>query len=90
MADDIQFETPENVKLSYRLAGPGTRFVAWMMDIILLFILVFVLFIVALFAGASLDILQAQLRRAQPFGSDLYGHRLVVFFAGELPLFRDL
>jgi uncharacterized RDD family membrane protein YckC len=63
MADDIQFETPENVRISYQLAGPGTRFVAWFMDNILIVIVAVVLFIGILIAGASLDIV----------GEDRYG-----------------
>lgn len=30
-----QIETPENVVLSYQIAGPATRFVAWLIDLVL-------------------------------------------------------
>jgi uncharacterized RDD family membrane protein YckC len=56
MTAEIQFETPENVRLAYRLAGPGTRFVAWCMDTILMALVAFVVFLGALIAGASVDI----------------------------------
>jgi len=36
MEKTIRFETPENVTVSYRLAGPGTRFVAYLFDEIIL------------------------------------------------------
>jgi uncharacterized RDD family membrane protein YckC len=32
LQDLVRFETPENVQVSYRLAGPGTRFVAFLFD----------------------------------------------------------
>src|SRR5690606_32408963 len=34
-----RFETPENVVPTYQLAGTGTRFVAWVFDMLLLFAL---------------------------------------------------
>lgn len=47
---NIQFETPENVQIGYRVAGPGTRFLAWLIDmaaviIVTLLVLVFLLFL---------------------------------------------
>jgi uncharacterized RDD family membrane protein YckC len=63
MGSGIEFETPENVRLSYQLAGPGTRFVAWFMDTILMSLMAVVVFIGALIAGASADII----------GQDRYG-----------------
>src|SRR5690242_15872362 len=57
MSNKFEFETPENVQISYRLAGQGTRFVAWFADNILLALIAIGLFIVALIAGASTDIL---------------------------------
>jgi uncharacterized RDD family membrane protein YckC len=74
MANDIQFETPENVRLSYRPAGPGTRFIAWFIDNILIGIVAFVAFIAMLIAGASVDIV----------GHGLYGHsnHALLYFLG--------
>ncbi|HEY2882471.1 MAG TPA: RDD family protein [Pirellulales bacterium] len=60
MATEIQFETPENVQISYRPAGPGTRFIAWFMDTMLMMLVVLVLIVVALIAGASVDILDRE------------------------------
>jgi uncharacterized RDD family membrane protein YckC len=53
MSEQIQFETPENIQVSYRLAGPGTRFVAWFIDTLLLLIAMGMLLLVALCAGVS-------------------------------------
>ncbi|HEY1785008.1 MAG TPA: RDD family protein [Pirellulales bacterium] len=50
MNHEIHFETPENVRVSYRTAGPGTRFVAWFVDNILLTIAAIVIFFVVLTA----------------------------------------
>ena len=50
MNHEIQFETPENVRVSYRIAGPGTRFVAWFVDSILISAAAIVIFIVVLTA----------------------------------------
>ena len=37
MNSRIQFETPENVQISYEPAGLGTRYIAWLFDAILVF-----------------------------------------------------
>jgi len=56
MGPGIQFETPENVQISYQLAGPGTRFIAWFTDTLLIGIVAVILFFTALIAGAAMDI----------------------------------
>lgn len=48
MRNSIHFETPENTSLSYQIAGLGTRFVAWVLDSILISIGLFLLLIVLL------------------------------------------
>jgi uncharacterized RDD family membrane protein YckC len=60
MAGEIQFETPENVQISYLPAGPGTRFVAWFMDTLLMFLVALVVFFAALFTGAATDIISRE------------------------------
>lgn len=42
-----RLETPENVEVSFELAGPGSRFCAMIIDTLLMFLIVFVLGIVA-------------------------------------------
>jgi len=57
MADEIQFETPENIRVAYRAAGPGTRFIAWIVDNILLWIVTIVVAIpLLIFFGAALEV----------------------------------
>jgi uncharacterized RDD family membrane protein YckC len=55
MTDRIEFETPENIGIGYEIAGLGTRFVAWVVDTILLWLLVIVIFIVFLCSGLMTD-----------------------------------
>lgn len=55
MSDAIQFETPENIELSFTIAGLGTRFVAWFVDNLLMFLLLFVLFVLLISGGAITD-----------------------------------
>lgn len=51
----IQFETPENVQLSYKPAGLGTRFLAWFVDGLIIFIGLLLLLFVVVIAGAASD-----------------------------------
>jgi uncharacterized RDD family membrane protein YckC len=52
MSAGIQFETPENVQISYKSAGLGHRFIAWLIDQIIVFLIGVVLFFGILFVGA--------------------------------------
>ncbi len=47
MQDAVRFETPENVAVTYRLAGPGTRFVSFVFDQLIL-LGVYILFFAAI------------------------------------------
>ena len=53
MSDTIQFETPENVKVTYQIAGVGSRFLAWIEDQLLVFLGLFILFIIFIIAGIA-------------------------------------
>ena len=74
MNERINFETPENIKISYQLAGPGTRFLAWFADCI--FLTLFCLFLLVIFVaiGFSVDGVFGDLfessRRDDPFRKD--------------------
>jgi len=56
MTEQIQFETPENIQISYQPAGPGTRFIAWFVDTIIMIFLAIVMLIGLLIAGIATDI----------------------------------
>jgi uncharacterized RDD family membrane protein YckC len=51
----IQFETPENVQLSYKPAGLGTRFLAWFVDGLIIFVCLMLLLFFVIIAGAASD-----------------------------------
>lgn len=53
MNNTVQFETPENVKVSYEIAGMGSRFLAWIEDQLIVFLALVIVFFVLLFTGAS-------------------------------------
>jgi uncharacterized RDD family membrane protein YckC len=53
MEQVIEFETPENVKVRYELAGLGSRFLAWFADQLILLILMFVLFVILAIADVD-------------------------------------
>ncbi len=52
MSSHIRFETPENIEVSYDLAGLGSRFAAWSLDQLLVTLVVIVLIIALLITGA--------------------------------------
>lgn len=55
MSSSLKYETPENVGLEYRIAGPGTRFVAWFIDNIILNVLLVIAFIFLVIIAAVSD-----------------------------------
>ncbi len=60
MSQSIDFETPENVRLSYRVAGLGSRFVAWFVDNIYIWLMMFILgvifMVIAVAAESTIDV----------------------------------
>lgn len=55
MPSAIRFETPENVQVAYEPAGLGTRFVAWFLDQVLLWVAMLVLLLVLAAVGVSFE-----------------------------------
>ena len=55
MNDRLQFETPENIQVSYQSAGVGTRFIAWFVDSFLLLCASFILLFLLACIGAASD-----------------------------------
>jgi uncharacterized RDD family membrane protein YckC len=53
MSSGLQFETPENVEVEYSPAGAGTRFVAWFVDQVFVWLTIFAIFIGLAIAGVS-------------------------------------
>ncbi len=50
---EYRLETPENIEVSYDLAGPGSRFCALLIDTLLMWLFLFIVVIVALIADSS-------------------------------------
>jgi uncharacterized RDD family membrane protein YckC len=53
MHNSLRFETPENVHVQYEPAGLGTRFLAWFVDQIVVWTLLFVFVVALLVVGIS-------------------------------------
>jgi uncharacterized RDD family membrane protein YckC len=51
VSTDLVVETPENVVLSYRLAGPAVRLLAYLIDLVIRIVILFAIFIAALAGG---------------------------------------
>ena len=48
MPTSVEFETPENVSVRYELSGVGTRFVAWVYDMLVIFVAQLVVVVIAI------------------------------------------
>ena len=77
MSHSIRFETPENVRIQYSPAGLGTRFLAWFVDQLVVWALVFVLIVALMVAGFSFDSAFESLDRGKSADSD---HAVFYFF----------
>ena len=51
----LQFETPENVRIEYRPAGLGTRFLAWFVDQIIMNLVIFIAVIALIILSAVFE-----------------------------------
>lgn len=60
MEETVRFETPETVVVSYRLAGPGTRFIAFFFDMLIIAIAYLIL---ALAFGLGMILLGPEFRQ---------------------------
>jgi uncharacterized RDD family membrane protein YckC len=82
MQPRVEFETPENVLVSYPPAGLGTRFIAWFVDQIFVSVLLVLLFIIVIIGGLHMvEILQDFLKsiNAGPSGKE---HSLGLYVFG--------
>lgn len=83
--NQVQFETPENVQVSYQLAGLGTRFVAWFVDSIVLWLITFVSLVVLFASGAAGQQVFGDIESAEEAQAILYaiGFFLLIFGLGS-------
>lgn len=88
MATAIGFETPENVQIQYQSAGLGHRFIAWLVDQILVFVLCivlsFLLVLIGLFVGTVVDdLLKFMGQRLEDATNDQSaGTQVALYFVG--------
>ena len=68
VSTDLVVETPENVRLTYQLAGPAVRLLAYLIDLARRAIILFIVFMIAIAGGV-----------AGAFGAS-FGFFMVVFF----------
>lgn len=78
----IEFETPENVRIQYPLAGPGTRFLAWLLDWLLTVVLTVLVAIALLVAAGVSGALESQLRDLRADQMDENGPQFALYFVG--------
>ena len=78
----IEFETPENVRIRYPLAGPGTRFLAWLLDWLISIVLTIVIAIVLVVLAGVSGTLESQLRDLQPDQLEAQGPQFAQYFLG--------
>jgi uncharacterized RDD family membrane protein YckC len=87
MEDTMQFETPENVRVQYTLAGLGTRFIAWFIDQIfttlMLILIVIFLFVAGIATAQVMDDLAGRAAAAPP-------ERVMGIFVGFIILMMGL
>jgi uncharacterized RDD family membrane protein YckC len=88
MATAIGFETPENVQIHYQPAGLGHRFIAWLVDQILVFVLSVVLIVGLVVIGFVIgsvvdDLLDFMGQRLEDASTDpRAGQQVVLYFVG--------
>ena len=96
MSSGIQFETPENVEIRYQPGGVGHRFVAWLIDQILVILVSVVLFFAILIAGIFFgaivdDVINSLSEMISDAETDpRAGHQFVLYVLGFLTLLLGL
>ncbi len=83
MDQRVKFETPENVKISYQVAGPGTRFLAWFADNIFLTIFCIILLVAFIAVGVSTgEVFEDMFEQAGGNGGFVDGSQFSMVFMG--------
>jgi uncharacterized RDD family membrane protein YckC len=82
MNSPIHFETPENVQISYEPAGLGTRYIAWLLDAILVFCVTMALVIILFCAGVVTETALSDLAERQSDSADEQSRMFAMYFFG--------
>ena len=80
MSDAVRFETPENIELSFTMAGLGTRFMAWFVDNLLMLLVYFIVFILLALGGIITDGLLTSVEDELASAED--GPQAITYFIG--------
>jgi uncharacterized RDD family membrane protein YckC len=86
MSNSLRFETPENVQVQYTPAGPGTRFVAWFVDQLIVIVVSLIVIILLLVSGASFAFLWDEAN----VGGPNEAAQIFLYFAGMMLLVWSL
>ncbi|MFV0442530.1 MAG: RDD family protein [Planctomycetaceae bacterium] len=80
----VEFETPENVRIRYPVAGPGTRFLAWLLDWMLAFVLSMALGILLLIIMAAAGTLEQLTHGVDGADIERNAPQFAMYFVGIL------
>jgi uncharacterized RDD family membrane protein YckC len=90
----VQFETPENVEVQYEPAGAGTRFVAWFVDQVFVWLTILLFFIGLAVIGVSFQGVFSQLesnpREFASMAGYFIGFAILVLGLGSFVYFTGL
>lgn len=78
----IEFETPENVRIGYPVAGPGTRFLAWLLDQVLVLVLCVVVCAGLLAAGVASGVFEGWMQDAPAGNFEQQTPQFTMYFVG--------
>ena len=76
MSPVVTFETPENIPVSYSLAGPGTRFIAFIFDTFIIVVGLLIVLLIAVIVGL---LFTDAIARAIPFSGAVIQSALTIF-----------
>jgi uncharacterized RDD family membrane protein YckC len=79
----LGFETPENIRIRYPIAGAGTRFFAWLLDWLVVWVGVFAISVALLIGGAASGILESSMGEFDP---NAPGPQSMMYFVGAVLL----
>lgn len=83
----IEIETPENVKLSYQVAGLGSRFIAWFVDQLILLFGSLAIFLALFFSGVVSGAVFSSLGASMDAPRYAMGIAILVFGLGSFVYF---
>lgn len=82
----VAFETPENVQIRYPIAGAGTRFLAWLLDQVLVFVLSACLCLGLLIAAAASGAAESLFEGFGPKDIEQNPPQFAMYFVGAMLL----